>query len=85
MGALIAGTVPAVVLALDILAVAALGLLAIAARPWQGPVAVALALAMALVLLWHAVRRLGGITGDVVGAAIEVATTAALVVLSIGQ
>ncbi|WP_396454477.1 adenosylcobinamide-GDP ribazoletransferase [Actinomadura sp.] len=39
-------------------------------------------LAAALVLLRHAVRRLGGVTGDVLGALVETAGTAALVVLA---
>ena len=32
----------------------------------------------------HAVRRVGGLTGDVLGGLSEVATTAALLVLSLG-
>ncbi|TMR25520.1 adenosylcobinamide-GDP ribazoletransferase [Actinomadura geliboluensis] len=48
----------------------------------QAAVAVLVALAAALVMLRHAVRRLGGVTGDVLGALVEIAVTAALVVLA---
>ncbi|MGW5418531.1 adenosylcobinamide-GDP ribazoletransferase [Actinomadura geliboluensis] len=40
------------------------------------------ALAAALLMLRHAVRRLGGVTGDVLGALVEIAVTAALVALA---
>ncbi|WP_157244408.1 adenosylcobinamide-GDP ribazoletransferase [Nonomuraea typhae] len=43
------------------------------------PLAVLAGLGAALALLWHARRRLGGVTGDVLGALTETATTAALV------
>ena len=42
--------------------------------------AVALALLVSWFLLRHAIRRLGGITGDVLGALSETATTTALLV-----
>lgn len=81
LGALVAGTVRPVVALLWAVAAAALGA---ALDGWQGLAAVAVALAVAEGLRAHAVRRLGGVTGDVLGALVEVATTAALVVLAVG-
>jgi adenosylcobinamide-GDP ribazoletransferase len=51
---------------------------------WTLPLAVLAGLAGALVLQRHAVRRLGGITGDVLGALAEVAATVTLVVAATG-
>jgi len=49
---------------------------------WRGPVAVAAAAAAVAVLVVRAIRRLGGVTGDVFGAAVELALAALLVSLS---
>jgi adenosylcobinamide-GDP ribazoletransferase len=85
LGALVAGTVrpaSAVVITLAVLAAAvAVGAVVIGGPlGWTLPLAVVAGLAAAFVLQQHAVRRLGGITGDVLGALIEVAATVTLVV-----
>jgi len=49
---------------------------------WRGPLAVTTAAAVAALLLAQAVRRFGGVTGDVLGAAVESALAALLVALS---
>jgi adenosylcobinamide-GDP ribazoletransferase len=92
LGALVAGTVrPAIphVITLAVLAAAAAAV-AISAvvigKPlgWTLPLAVVAGLAAAFTLQRHAVRRLGGITGDVLGGLIEVAATVTLVVAAMG-
>jgi adenosylcobinamide-GDP ribazoletransferase len=84
LGALVAGTqhptVP--VVWLGVLAVAAT--LAVPGRWWQGPVAVALGAVVVVLLARHAVRRLGGVNGDVFGAVCEVAVTVTLAGLALG-
>jgi adenosylcobinamide-GDP ribazoletransferase len=75
MGALVAGSQPNWLVAawwLALLAVAALGF------GWHAALAVALAAGLLLALTRHTRRRFGGITGDVLGAASELATTVVL-------
>ena len=86
LGAMVAGTVARpVTLALGLVTVAlATGLGALDGAPlWLPGLAVVVALAAAGLVQRHAVRRLGGITGDVLGALVEVTTVVALVVLAL--
>jgi adenosylcobinamide-GDP ribazoletransferase len=83
LGAMVAGTVrPALVVGITLMVVAAAAI----AEPlgWRLPLAVVAGLTGAFVLQRHAVRRLGGITGDVLGALIETAATVTLVVAAMG-
>jgi adenosylcobinamide-GDP ribazoletransferase len=90
LGALVAGTVRP----LDAVGAAVLTALAGALAALTGPgggaddavrgaAAVIAGLATSAALLRHAVRRLGGITGDVLGALVETAVTAALLVMAL--
>ncbi|WP_067463312.1 adenosylcobinamide-GDP ribazoletransferase [Actinomadura macra] len=87
LGALVAGTVPPraalLVTAATVVAAGAAG-----AGPGgaggglRAAAAVVIGVAAAVLLLHHAVRRLGGVTGDVLGALVEIAATAALITLA---
>lgn len=81
LGQAVAGTVRTPVVAVLTLAVAGGGAALLPAG--QALLAVVLALTSAALLLRHAVRRLGGVTGDVLGALVETTTTVVLVVLAV--
>lgn len=74
LGALVAGTQGPLLLFGWVAAVAVLSLAA-TPRVWQGPLVVVVALLTSAALVAHCVRRFGGVTGDVIGAAVEVTTT----------
>jgi adenosylcobinamide-GDP ribazoletransferase len=82
LGALVANTQPLTTPILWLLGLLLLSPLADIHHPYKGPVAIALATGLVMVLSRHTTKRLGGVTGDVLGAASEIATTAVLVVLN---
>jgi adenosylcobinamide-GDP ribazoletransferase len=92
LGALVAGTVrPAIPIVTTLATVAAaLAAVVISATMigeplgWTLPLAVVAGLGAARVVQRHAMRRLGGITGDVLGALVEVTATVTLVVAAMG-
>lgn len=83
LGAVVAGVVPrswAVMAGSCAAAVAAVAL-ALSGRPWwQGLLAILVAAVAVIALTLRCRRRFGGITGDVLGAGIEIAAAALLVV-----
>ncbi|MHB9099982.1 MAG: adenosylcobinamide-GDP ribazoletransferase [Sulfuricella sp.] len=79
MGAAISAHLPRAAAVLALLLVAAGGLLAGKA----GALALAAAVAAWLVLRWMMTRRLGGMTGDTLGAAVELTEVAVLVALAL--
>ncbi len=82
LGATVAGSVPRAAAIAVGLAATGLAVLLPGLPWWRGPLAVGLAYAVTGALLWRCTKRLGGITGDVLGAGVEAAVAAALVALS---
>ncbi|HEX6343628.1 adenosylcobinamide-GDP ribazoletransferase [Umezawaea sp.] len=80
LGALVAGSQSWPVVALWWTALAAASFVVVP----HGPVAVAVALGAVLLLVRHTRKRFGGITGDVLGAACELATLIVLVGCTLG-
>jgi adenosylcobinamide-GDP ribazoletransferase len=86
LGATVAQTVPvpvAIAVAVTVGASAALAAAILNGHWWIGPLAVASGYLCAALLLRRCIRRLGGVTGDVMGACVEAASVAALVVVAV--
>jgi adenosylcobinamide-GDP ribazoletransferase len=81
LGALVAGTQS---VAVPVGWLLVLATAAVVVHPWQGPLAVAVGAIAAVLLARHAVRRLGGVNGDVFGAVSEVTVTVVLAGLALG-
>jgi adenosylcobinamide-GDP ribazoletransferase len=84
LGALVAGTQPRWVPVVWWVASLVAAVWVVPGRWWQGPVAVLLAAVAVLGLAWHTGRRFGGLTGDVLGAAAELAAATVLAVCAFG-
>ncbi|MBF6226196.1 adenosylcobinamide-GDP ribazoletransferase [Nocardia abscessus] len=84
-GVLVAGTQSAVAAVCWPVAAVALAVFTVPGYPWLGPLAVTLGLATSMILVRHCARRFGGVSGDVLGAAVEttVALTAAVLSLAV--
>lgn len=82
-GALTAGTQGLTSQALWATVALAVAIPTVPGRPWQGPVAIGLALLVSTFAMRHCVRRFGGVSGDVLGFGIEIATVVTLIGLSI--
>ncbi|MGH3933668.1 MAG: adenosylcobinamide-GDP ribazoletransferase [Pseudonocardiaceae bacterium] len=84
LGALVAGSQPPAVAVAWSAVLLAGGLVAVPGRFWQGPLAVGLAALAVVMLSAHTRRRFAGVTGDILGAASELATTMILTVCALG-
>jgi adenosylcobinamide-GDP ribazoletransferase len=87
LGATVAGSVPRSVAAAPLVVGAGLGSLLLAwagLASWRAPVAGLLAAVVTAGVVIRCTRRLGGITGDVLGACVELSLAAALLALAAG-
>ncbi|MGX7826940.1 adenosylcobinamide-GDP ribazoletransferase [Actinokineospora sp. 24-640] len=79
LGALVASTQPGLVPVAWLAVAVAAATFAVPGDPWAATTGVVLAALVVAVLIRHVRRRLGGVTGDVLGAACELATLAVLI------
>ncbi|WP_433521971.1 adenosylcobinamide-GDP ribazoletransferase [Nocardia pseudovaccinii] len=83
-GALVAGTQHPITIALwSALAVAA-GILAVPEHRWLGPAVVLVALGISALLIRHSTHRFGGLSGDILGATLEISVAITAAGLTLG-
>ncbi len=82
-GSLVAGTQSLWAGALWSFFLLAVAVPAVTGRWWQGPLVVLVALSIAFVLVRHCMRRFGGLSGDVLGSAVEVTVSIAAIGLTL--
>ncbi|MFC0113105.1 adenosylcobinamide-GDP ribazoletransferase [Kibdelosporangium aridum] len=85
LGALVAGSQPVYVPVGWLVFLGAVAIPVVPSRLWAGPLAVVVAAAVLVAFVAHVRRRLGGITGDVLGAACELTVTVVLVVCALAS
>nr|WP_042189583.1 adenosylcobinamide-GDP ribazoletransferase [Kibdelosporangium sp. MJ126-NF4]CEL18771.1 Cobalamin synthase [Kibdelosporangium sp. MJ126-NF4]CTQ96376.1 Cobalamin synthase (EC 2.7.8.26) [Kibdelosporangium sp. MJ126-NF4] len=85
LGALVAGSQSVYVPAGWFVFLAAAAVPVVPERLWVGPLAVVIAAGALVVFTAHIRRRLGGITGDILGAACELTTTVILIVCALAS
>lgn len=73
-GTLVAGTQSWVTVAVWVVVAAAVSVFAVPGLVWSGPLVAVLSLLVAVRLADHGVRRFGGLSGDLLGAAVELTT-----------
>ncbi|WP_245670854.1 adenosylcobinamide-GDP ribazoletransferase [Nocardia flavorosea] len=73
-GALVAGTQSWVTVAVWVVVTAAVSVFAVPGLVWPGPLVAVLSLLVAVRLADHGARRIGGLSGDLLGAAVELTT-----------
>ncbi len=83
LGAMVASSQPSWIVVGWGVVLAGLAAVAVPATWWVGPIAVATAALALLAFVRHVRRRFGGITGDVLGASSEIATTVTLAVFTL--
>lgn len=83
-GTLVAGTQSPLTASLWMLAALLAAIFAVPDRPWLGPATVVLAVALTAILVRHTVSRFGGLSGDVLGATLEITVAATAFGFSLG-
>jgi adenosylcobinamide-GDP ribazoletransferase len=85
LGALVAGSQPVFVPVAWFVFLTVMAVPVVPSRLWAGPLAVVVAAAVLVAFTAHVRRRLGGITGDVLGAACELTVTVVLVICAMAS